>query len=345
MRIACSRLEAMRCYEIQKFGLDGLAVAERPDPAPGPGEVLVKVGASCINFRDFMMLQGLYNPKQKLPLIPNSDGAGTVAAVGPGVARFKVGDRVAGIFSQGWHSGPPVREKMNAALGSPLDGMLTELRVLSQDGLVHTPKHLSDEEAACLPCAGVTAWSALVEHGEIKPGDTVLLQGTGGVSIFALQFAKLAGARVIITSSSDEKLERARGLGADETINYKTTPDWDKKARELTGGAGVDHIVEVGGGGTFGKSLRAVRIGGTISVIGVLSGATTDTSLIPVLMQNLRLQGIMVGSREMFEHMNAALSLSRTKPIIDRVFPFDEAPQAFAHMGSGAHFGKIVIKL
>ena len=335
----------MRCYEIQKFGLEGLAVAERPDPTPGHGEVLVRVAASSLNFRDHLMLQGHYNPKQQLPLIPNSDGAGTVAGVGPGVTRFKAGDRVAGIFSQGWLAGAPMREKMNGTLGSPLDGMLTELRVLHQDGLVHTPKHLSDEEAACLPCAGVTAWSALVEHGAIKPGDTVLLQGTGGVSIFALQFAKLAGARVIITSSSDDKLARARTLGADETINYKTTPDWDKKARELTGGAGVDHIVEVGGGGTFGKSLRAVRIGGAISVIGVLSGATTDTSLIPILMQNLRLQGIMVGSREMFEHMNAALSQSGTKPVIDRVFPFDQAPQAFAHMGSGAHFGKIVVKI
>jgi NADPH:quinone reductase-like Zn-dependent oxidoreductase len=335
----------MRCYEIHKFGPDGLAVAERPDPIPGPGEVLVRVTASCINFRDFMMVQGLYNPKQKLPLIPNSDGAGSVAAIGPGVTRFKVRDRVAAIFSQGWLAGPPAREKMNGTLGSPLDGMLTQLRVLNQDGLVHTPKHLSDEEAACLPCAAVTAWSALIEHGCLKPGDTVLLQGTGGVSIFALQFAKMAGARVIITSSSDEKLERARALGADEAINYKTTPDWDKKARELTAGVGVDHVVEVGGGGTFGKSLRAVRIGGTVSVIGVLSGATTDTSLIPVLMQNLRLQGIMVGSREMFEHMNAALALSGTKPVIDRVFPFDQAPQAFAHMGSGAHFGKIVINI
>jgi len=335
----------MHCYEIHKFGLDGLVVAERPDPIPGPGEVLVRVAASCINFRDFMMLQGLYNPKQKLPLIPNSDGAGSVVGVGPGVTRFKVGDRVAGIFSQGWLAGPPAREKMNGTLGSPLDGMLTELRVLNQDGLVHTPKHLSDEEAACLPCAGVTAWSALIEHGCLKPGDTVLLQGTGGVSIFALQFAKMAGARVIITSSSDEKLERARALGADETINYKTTPDWDKKAREFTAGVGVDHIVEVGGGGTFAKSLRAVRIGGIVSVIGVLSGATTETNLIPVLMQNLRLQGIMVGSREMFERMNAALSLSGAKPIIDRVFAFDQAPQAYAHMGSGAHFGKIVIKI
>ncbi len=335
----------MRCIEIQKFGLDGLAVAERSDPTPGHGEVLVRVGASSLNFRDLMMLQGMYNPKQKLPLIPNSDGAGTVAAVGAGVTRFREGDRVAGIFSQGWLAGPPVREKMTATLGSPLDGMLTELRVLNQDGLVHIPKHLSDEEAACLPCAGVTAWSALVEHGGVKPGETVLLLGTGGVSIFALQFAKLAGARAIITSSSDEKLAQARQLGADETINYKTTPDWDKKARELTGGAGVDHIVEVGGGGTFGKSLRAIRVGGTISVIGVLSGASSETSLLPVLMQNLRLQGIMVGSREMFEHLNAALSLSGIKPVIDRVFPFDQAAQAFAHMASGAHFGKIVVKI
>jgi NADPH:quinone reductase-like Zn-dependent oxidoreductase len=335
----------MRCFEVQKFGLDGLAPAERPDPAPGPGEVLVRVSASSINFRDLLMLQGLYNPKQKLPLIPNSDGAGTVAAIGAGVTRFKVGDRVCGIFMQSWLAGPPVREKLASPLGSPLDGMLTEQRVLSQEGLVRTPPHLTDEQAACLPCAGVTAWSALVEHGALKPGDTVLLQGTGGVSIFALQFAKLAGARVIITSSSDEKLERARALGADETINYKSTPDWEKRARELTGGAGVDHVVEVGGGGTFGKSLRAVRIGGTISVIGVLSGAASDATVLPILMQNLRLQGIMVGSREMFEHMNAAIALSRMTPVVDRVFPFDQAPEAFAHMANGAHFGKIVVKI
>jgi NADPH:quinone reductase-like Zn-dependent oxidoreductase len=335
----------MRCLEVQKFGLDGLASAERPDPTPGPGEVLVRVSASSINFRDLLMLQGLYNPKQKLPLIPNSDGAGTVTAIGAGVTRFKVGDRVCGIFMQSWLAGPPAREKLASPLGSPLDGMLTEQRVLSQEGLVHTPPHLTDEQAACLPCAGVTAWSALVEHGALKPGDTVLLQGTGGVSIFALQFAKLAGARVIITSSSDEKLERARALGADETINYKSTPDWEKRARELTGGAGVDHVVEVGGGGTFGKSLRAVRIGGTISVIGVLSGAASDATVLPILMQNLRLQGIMVGSREMFEHMNAAIALSRMTPVVDRVFPFDQAPEAFAHMANGAHFGKIVVKI
>jgi NADPH:quinone reductase-like Zn-dependent oxidoreductase len=335
----------MRCYEIQKFGLDGLASVERPDPTPGPGEVLVRVAASCINFRDLLMVQGLYNPKQKLPLIPNSDGAGTVAAIGAGVTRFKAGDRVCGIFMQSWLSGPPVREKLTSPLGGPFDGMLTEYRVLSQEGLVLTPPHLADEEAACLPCAGVTAWSALIEHGAIQPGETVLLQGTGGVSIFALQFAKLAGARVLITSSSDEKLERARALGADETINYKTTPDWEKRARELTGGGGVDHVVEVGGGGTFGKSLRAIRIGGTISVIGVLGGAGSDTTLLPVLMQNLRLQGIMVGSREMFEHMNAAVALNRIIPVVDRVFPFDQAPAAYARMASAAHFGKIVVKI
>src|SRR5271165_4262538 len=279
----------MRCIEIQKFGLDGLGMAERADPTPGHGEVLVRVGASSINFRDLMMLRGMYNPKQKLPLIPNSDGAGTVAAVGPGVTRFREGDRVAGIFSQGWLAGPPAREKMTATLGSPLDGMLTELRALNQDGLVHTPKHLSDQEAACLPCAGVTAWSALIEHGCLKPGDTVLLQGTGGVSIFALQFAKLAGARVIVTSSSDEKLERAKALGADATINYRQTPDWAAAARELTGGRGVDHVVEVGGAGTFQQSITACALGGAIAVIGVLSGFVKDLNVAAMFGGNLHI--------------------------------------------------------
>lgn len=335
----------MRCYEIHKFGLDGLVAAERADPTPGPGEVLVKVTASSLNFRDLMLVQGVYNPKQKLPLIPNSDGAGVVTAVGSHVTRFRVGDRVAGSFHQNWISGPPTREKLSAPLGSPLDGMLTEYRVLNENGLVRTPEHLSDEEAACLPCAAVTAWSALFEYEPIKAGDTVLTQGTGGVSIFALQLARAAGARVIVTSSSDEKLQHAHELGANEGINYKTTPDWDKRARELTGGVGVDHVIELGGAGTFGKSLRAVRIGGMISVIGVLSGATTETSLIPILMQNVKLQGILVGSREDFERMNAALSLHKIKPVIDRVFPFDKAREAFQHMANGAHFGKIVIRV
>jgi NADPH:quinone reductase-like Zn-dependent oxidoreductase len=222
--------------------------------------------------------------------------------------------------------------------------MLTEYRALHEEGLVHVPGHLTDEEAATLPCAAVTAWNSLINMGGLSTGETVLVQGTGGVSIFALQFAKLAGARVIVTSSSDEKLERAKKLGADFGVNYTTTPDWDKRAKELTEGIGVDHIVEVGGAGTFGKSLRAIKIGGHIGLIGNLSGNATEVNLVQILMQNLRIQGVMVGSRDTFESMNRAVALHEMRPVIDRVFAFDEARPAFEHMASGSHFGKICIK-
>jgi NADPH:quinone reductase-like Zn-dependent oxidoreductase len=291
-----------------------------------------------------MTVTGIYNPKQKLPLIPLSDGVGEVVEVGQDVTRFKVGDRVATIFAQKWLDGEPTRAKLASTLGGPLDGTLTEYMALHEDGVVAVGSHLSDEEAACLPCAGVTAWNAIVSHGKLKAGDTILLQGTGGVSIFALQFAKLFGARVIITSSSEEKLARAKALGADETINYKTNPNWDKQARELTGGLGVDHVVEVGGASTFEKALRSVRFAGHISVIGVLSGSASNVSLIPMLMQNLRVQGIIVGSRETFEDMNRAVNFNKMKPVVDKVFSFGETKDAFNMMASGSHFGKICIK-
>ncbi|HXG64099.1 MAG TPA: NAD(P)-dependent alcohol dehydrogenase [Blastocatellia bacterium] len=336
----------MKAIEIQnKFGLDSLALVERPEPTPGPGEALIRVRATSLNYRDLLTVEGRYNPKQPLPLVPLSDGVGEVVAVGEGVTRVKVGDRVAANFSQGWIAGEPTRDKLRASLGGPLDGMLVEYRALREEGLVHVPEHLSDEEAASLPCAAVTAWHALIVQGNLKAGATVLVQGTGGVSLFALQFAVMAGARVIVTSSSDEKLERARALGASDGINYKTTPDWDKAARDLTGGVGVDHIVEVGGAGTFAKSLRAIRIGGHISVIGNLAGNTGDLSLIPILMQNLRVQGVLVGSREMFEAMNRAIALHKMKPVVDKVFPMEEARAAFEHMAAGAHFGKIAVRL
>jgi NADPH:quinone reductase-like Zn-dependent oxidoreductase len=335
----------MRVFQIQDgFGLEKLVLAERPEPIPGPWEVVFKLRAVTLNYRDLLMVKGLYNPRQPLPLIPLSDGVGEVTAVGEAVTRARIGERIAGNFSQKWISGEPNRTKLSASLGGPIDGMLAEYRVLHEDGVVKVPAHLSDEEAATLPCAALTAWNALVTTGNTKAGDVILLQGTGGVSLFALQFAKMAGARVIITSSSDDKLARAVELGADHTINYRTVADWDKKTKELTDGAGADHIVEVGGAGTFNKSLKAIRIGGTISLIGNLSGNATDVNLISILMQNIRVQGMLVGHREAFEAMNRAIALHRMHPVVDRVFRFEEAPKAFEHMAAGAHFGKICIK-
>jgi len=336
----------MRAYEIQEFGIDNLRMVDRPDPEPGPGQVLVKIHASSLNYRDLMMVQGLYNPRQPLPLIPNSDGAGEVIAVGDGVTRVAVGDRVAGIFAQGWIEGRPTREKIGrTSLGSPLDGMLTELAVLDAEGVVPIPEHLAYDEAATLPCAGVTAWSALYRHGNLQPGETLLVLGTGGVSMFAMQFAKAAGARVVVTSSSDAKLERARELGADCCINYNNTPDWHKPVREFTNGVGVDHVIEVGGVGTLGKSLRSVRMGGTISLIGVLAGRDNQLDLTAALMQDVRVQGVIVGPRTSFEEMNAAIAANQLKPIVDQAFHFDDAPAAYKLMAEGGHFGKVCVNI
>ncbi len=336
----------MKTYEIQSdAGIDALTWVERPEPQPGWGQVLIRVRATSLNYRDLIIVQGGYGNKEKLPLIPMSDGAGEVVAVGEGVTRVKVGDRVAGIFFQDWIAGALTKEKMNSALGGAIDGLLTEYAVLSQDGLVLLPDHLSYEEGATLPCAAVTAWHALVTKGSVTAGETVLVLGTGGVSIFALQFAKLHGARVIVTSSSDAKLERAKELGASEVINYKSTPNWEERVYELTARNGVDHVVEVGGAGTLEKSIRAVRVGGRISLIGVLTGGAGEVNPMPVLMKSLTVQGIYVGSREMFEAMNQAIALHQLKPVIDRIFPLTEAQEAYHYMKSAAHFGKIVIQV
>jgi NADPH:quinone reductase-like Zn-dependent oxidoreductase len=280
-----------------------------------------------------------------LPRVPFSDGCGVVEAVGPGVSRVKVGDRVTPIFMQAWIDGPLTDEKGRSALGGAIDGVLAEYVALHEDGLVPVPPHLTDEQAACLPCAAVTAWNALVTQAHLKSGDTVLVQGTGGVSLFALQFAKAHGARVIATSSSDAKLTRAQSLGADDGINYKSNPDWDKAAVSLTGGVGVDHVVEVGGAGTFEKSLRAVRPMGVVSQIGVLTGVTKDLNIAPILMKHVRVQGIYVGSRAMFEDMNRAITQNKLVPVVDKVFPFEQVPDALRYMESGSHFGKIVVRL
>ena len=335
----------MKTYEIQSdTGIDSLALVERPEPEPGWGQVLIRVRATSLNYRDLLVVQGAYGDKEKLPLIPLSDGAGEVAEVGEGVTQVKVGDRVAGTFFQDWIAGVLTKEKMNSALGGAINGLLTEYAVLPQDGLVLLPDHLSYEEGATLPCAAVTAWHALVTKGGVTAGETVLVLGTGGVSLFALQFAKLHGARVIVTSSSDAKLERARELGASETINYKSTPDWEKRVYELSDRNGVDQVIEVGGAGTLAKSIRAVRVGGRISLIGVLTGGAGEVNPMPILMKSLNVQGIYVGSREMFEAMNQAIALHHLKPVIDRVFPFTEAPEAYRYMKSAAHFGKIVLQ-
>ncbi|MEH2107520.1 zinc-dependent alcohol dehydrogenase family protein [Nostoc sp.] len=335
----------MKAYEIQSnAGIDALALVDRPEPKPAAGQVLIQVKAISLNYRDLLVIEGAYGAGQQYPLIPVSDGAGEVVAVGEGVTRVKIGDRVAGIFFQDWIYGSLTKEKMKSDLGGGIDGMLAEYVVLHQDGLVILPNHLSYIEGATLPCAAVTAWHGLVTKGNIGAGDSVLLLGTGGVSIFALQFAKIHGARAIITSSSDEKLARAKQLGADETINYKTTSDWEKQVYQLTNRTGVDQVVEVGGAGTLPKSLQAVRIGGRISLIGVLSGRGNEIDPMPILFKSLTVQGIYVGSREMFEAMNQAIQQHQIKPIIDRVFPFTEARQAYHYLKSAAHFGKVVIR-
>jgi NADPH:quinone reductase-like Zn-dependent oxidoreductase len=336
----------MKVVEVrEKFGLDSVVVAERPEPRPGFGQVLLKMRAWSLNYRDLLVVKGLYNPKIRLPFVPLSDGVGIVTAVGEGVTRVKVGDRVAGIFMQKWLAGEINDAKARTALGGGGEGMLAEYVVLHEEGVTPVPEYLTDEEAATLPCAAVTAWHALITEGTLKSGDIVLTQGTGGVSIFALQFARMSGARVIATSSSDAKLERVRGLGASDGINYKTTPDWEEKARSLTGSAGVDHVVEVGGAGTLAKSLRAVRMGGRISMIGILSGGGGQVNPISILMKNVRVQGIYVGSREMFEAMNRAIALHKLRPVIDRVFGFAEIREALQYLESGAHFGKICLRM
>jgi NADPH:quinone reductase-like Zn-dependent oxidoreductase len=335
----------MQTYEINEFGVDNLTLTDREEPPAKANEVKVKFHAVSLNYRDLMMVKGAYNPRLKTPLVPFSDGAGEVTEVGETVTKFKVGDRVTPIFMQGWIDGAINGAKGRTALGGDLDGCLREFGTFDENGLVCIPDHFSYEEAATLPCAAVTAYHALYESCGIKPDSTILLQGTGGVSIFALQLASVLGCRIIITSSSDEKLERAKELGATDLINYKTTEDWDKKVLELTEKRGVDTVVEVGGAGTMQKSVNAVRVGGHVAVIGVLSGRG-DFNPTSILMKSVRLQGIYVGSRQMFEDMNRLFSQhTHLKPVIDKTFEFGEVKDALKYMESGSHFGKIVVKI
>ncbi len=334
----------MKAYEVRQFGIENLVQVQRAEPQPGANEVLVKFHAASLNYRDLMFVKGVYNPKARLPAVPFSDGSGEVVAVGGDVKKWKAGDRVCPIFTQTWIEGPLSIEKRRTTLGAgDLDGVLREFGTFDENGLIEVPGHLSYEEAATLPCAAVTAWNALVVSGNLKAGDSVLTLGTGGVSVFALQFAKMHGARVIVTSSSDKKLEKAKDLGADEIINYKRTPDWDKEVLSLTNRIGVDHVVEVGGAGTLSRSLNSVRIGGHVAVIGVLAGAG-DFDPRSILMKAVRMQGILVGSRRMFEEMNSAIEGNRLKPVIDKTFAFNEACDALRHMESRLHFGKIVVR-
>lgn len=333
----------MKAWRIHEFGLAGLAFDEVETPQPAAGEVRIELAAQSINHRDLMMIEGRYNPKQELPLIPGSDGVGSVAEVGEGVDEALLGRRVLGMFAPWWRSGPPVRSVVRRSLGGPLPGTFAEAIVLPAEGVLKVPERVTDAEAATLPCAGLTAWSAVVELGDVGPGDRVLVEGTGGVSIFALQFAKLRGARVMITSSRDDKLERAKALGADATLNYRDSPAWGKAAREWAQGEGVDLVVDVGGGETLPEALQAVKMGGMVAVIGVLSGAESRLSVVPILMNQVRVQGVIVGHRESARRMLAAVADSATRPVIDRTFALEELPQALEYLKAGKHFGKVVV--
>lgn len=336
----------MRAWQIEgEFGLDNLVLSERPTPEPGPGEVRVRLEAVSLNSRDLQMVEGAYNPRQPLPLVPCSDGAGVVEALGDAVEGIEVGERVATMMTPRWVAGEPRREVIRATLGGPLEGTLAESVVLPASGAVPYPDHLSPVEAATLPVAGLTAWSALVVHGGVTAGQTVLALGTGGVSIFALQLAQLLGARVIVTSSNDAKLERALELGAWRGINYRDTPEWGRAVQELTGGEGADLVVEVGGADTLPQSIRAVAIGGTIALIGVVSSRRGPLNVVPVFMRQVRLQGVLVGHRQSLEAMSRAVARHEMRPVVDRTFPFDEAPAAMRYLEGGSHMGKVCIEI
>lgn len=335
----------MRVWRISRAGnLEALALSDEAEQRPGPGEVRVAMRAASLNYRDLMVVEGRYG-RGTVPtdLVPLSDGAGEVREIGPGVARFKPGDRVAGTFFQGWVGGDITIADHATTLGGAIDGVLAEEKIFREDGLVAIPGHLGFEEAATLPCAGLTAWNALFTDRPLRPGETVLTLGTGGVSTFAVQFAHAAGARVIATSSSDAKLERMRALGASDLVNYRTHPDWEKEVWRLTEGRGVDHVVEVGGAGTLAKSVASTRHGGAVHLIGVLTGGEIDPTMI--LRRSVTVRGVFVGSRQMFEAMNRMIAFSGLKPVIDRVFPFDEAPAAYRHLKAAGHVGKVVIRI
>ena len=335
----------MKAYEVREaIGLDGLVLNNaRSEPQPAHGQILVRTRAAALNYRDQGVIKGVYG-YTKFPVIPLSDGAGEVVAVGAGVTQFKPGDRVASNFFVNWTGGRIPADASRNSLGGMIDGVLSEYMLLNDTGAIKIPDHLTFEDAATLPCAALTAWNAVVETAQIKAGETVAILGTGGVSCFALAFAKMHGAFAFLTSSSDAKLARAKTLGADALINYGATPDWEQEILKQTGGAGVDLVIEVGGAGTMERSMAAVRNGGTICVIGALAGAGTINPRM-INRKSLRLQGIHVGSHDMFAAMNKALALHRLKPAIDKVFSFADAKAAYAYQQTGKHFGKVVISV
>lgn len=331
----------MRAYRMTiGGGVEGIRMVEEPDPQPGPGEVLIRVGATSLNYRDLMLGRA-----SRSAVIPLSDGAGEIVEVGAGVRGFAPGDRVTGCFFPYWQVGEVSNAHVRDALGGNVDGMLAELVVLRGDAIVRTPAHMSDDEASTLPCAALTAWNGMFEVARLRPGQSVLLLGTGGVSIAGLQLGQIAGVRTIITSSSDEKLVRARALGADETINYRERPDWERAVLDLTGGRGVDLVLEVGGEGTFAQSMAATRIGGDVVLIGGLAHEDGASAHVPLVGRNIRATRISVGSREMFERMNRALELRQVHPVVDRAFTFEQTAEAYGMLEAQRHLGKVVIRV
>lgn len=335
----------MRVFQIESdWGMHNLKLSQRPKPTAGTGQVLVRMKASSLNYRDLVVPERGYGSYTgTLPLIPISDGVGTVCEVGPDVRRVTVGDRVCPTYFQNWTSGEPDLERLTQSLGGPIDGTMTEIMCLSEQGVVKVPAHLTDAEAASLPCAALTAWSALTTGSTIKSGDRVLIQGCGGVALFAVQFAKLLGAHVTVITSSEERMDRVRQLGADAVINYRLVPEWAKATRDITLGRGYDLIIELGGEKTLPQSLRCIRPGGTIAMIGILSGSSMTTSLGLIITRQVRLQGVTVGHRDGFEAMIRAIDQHKIQPVVDRIFGFEDLKEAMAYLKSGAQFGKVCI--
>lgn len=335
----------MRVFQIEgEWGMDHLKLSQRPEPMAGPGQVLVRMKASSLNYRDLVVPErGYGNYTGTLPLIPVSDGVGVVCEIGPGVSRVAVGDRVCPTYFQNWVAGEPDLERLTQSLGGPIDGTMTDIMCLSEQGVVKVPAHLNDAQAASLPCAALTAWSALTTGSNTKAGDRVLIQGCGGVALFAVQFAKLLGAHVTVITSSDERMERVRQLGADAVINYRAVPEWAKATREITAGRGYDLIVELGGEKTLPQSLRCIRPGGTIAMIGILSGSAMATSLGLIITRQVRLQGVTVGHRDGFEAMLRTMDQHQVEPVVDRIFAFEALKEAMSYLKSGAQFGKVCL--